>query len=880
MEKITGKYGDANIFNSRLSLFAVLLLVGTAFAGLLTILPAVNGEPIHREDLINDGSFEINPNWTYNTSAGQFILFNWTFGDAYDINNYDRVDINVSLMEKDTEGTPIYIYHWNNTGLSGVPNSEAMNMGDEIPMDIDPSDYVAILNVSISDVSPMIPYIFDVEKAEFHIWDGRDMISDLMVDPSSALNNGEEWINVSWKVNRIVEAVDGAEASLEFNFWNEDMNEWAWDEMKTIEDEEEDDNFTIHDMDSYLLFVYNSTVPLDADSGDYKLYVNGTDDFGYNEVENQTLFTIEWREVPPMVSDGAVSFPEDQSVETDLNDHFMDHNEDPLSFWFNTSKPENVTITWVDETTINITADKHWNGVETVHFHVNDTKDNVSLPLEITVIPVEDDFQPVAEEDRIVLIDEVDKVTHFNPKDFFFDPDGPVEFNVSLGFVGQYNRTWEWTDGNFSVTIDENDTSMGTARILTDLEGGEASLRITAWLNETNFLHSTFTLKVDPVNDLPELDVNNVSGHANMNTTVDLTEIITDVDGPEELNFTEVISGDHIEVEFDNMTDMVTITPEANWTGTTHMSVNVSDSVNHTIIDVPVIISWKMFTLSGQITFEDEQTHLSDVENESKIVTLTLTKGDETYTVETNRTTGEFSIDLHEGTYDMEFELDLDDEYMYEEGVRSGYQLDAPSQVMMEEDTTLELTIEWMEYTPMDEATWDDIDFEGYKIVKDDDEYNITVPVKEGSEGKSGFENLSIELIIANDDDENRSYAMKYNPDENNFYVYLSEEDLEDIDEGKRTFYFTDGVSQTEENTHEFKSSEEAGILTIIILVVLIVLVLVALVFIMRKPADEEFEEEDEEFDSEEERICPGCGEVITEEDVDECPYCGESLEE
>ena len=846
------------------------------------IIPEAVGEPTHETGLIVDDSFQVDPNWTYNTSEGRWFSFQWDFGFG-DIDNYDNVDITIELINTENEAR-VQIDHWNKSGDVGVPRSRVLMLGDHIPLALDPADYIAVVNVTASGPYPSNPFIYDVEKAGFSIWDGTDMVSDLQADPVTALNDGTEWINISWNINRITGAFDDT-AELFFNLWIEEEGGWAWPEMKRMDLATEYDNLTVYDMEDHIMVQYDHTAPLNASSGDYGLYVNATDDFGYNEIENETVFSVQWWEVPPVISDETVMFSEDTSAEVDLNDHFTDYNEDPLDFWFNSSELENIMIHWIDDSTINISAPQHWNGVETVHFHVNDSTHNVTLPLEINVTPVEDPFQATSIDDRTIMIDEVEMVAEFDPMDFFFDPDGPVDFYVSLDKEWNYTSKhytplWEWSDGNFSVTID-NETKTGEATILGDLEEGSATFNITGWLNGTNYVDSEAMVMVEEVNDPPQLAVEQVSGYANENTSVDLDEIITDVDGPvSELNFTEVMSGDHIEIDYDNETNMVVIVPEINWTGETSMTVNVTDSVNYAVIDIPVMISWKTFMVSGQITFQDEQQHIPEVDEESKVVTITFTMNGDAYTVDTNGTTGNFSIELRSGVYDMGFEMNLDDQYLYEAGVGSGYMTPTHDPLNLDEDKNLEITILWEEFVAADEASWEDINFDEYKIVDDDGEYNITVPIKDESVDKTGFDELSIKLVIVEDEDDNETYPfdMIYNPDEDNFYVHLTEDDLSDLGDGKKNFYFTDGENKSDEESYEFKETEEAGILTIIILVVLIVLVLVALVFIMRKPAEEEFEEEEEE-ELEEERICPGCGEVITEE-VDECPYCGESLEE
>jgi hypothetical protein len=384
---------------------------------------------------------------------------------------------------------------------------------------------------------------------------------------------------------------------------------------------------------------------------------------------------------------------------------------------------------------------------------------------------------------------------------------------------------------------------------------------------------------VDEVNDMPVLTVTSLEGYMNEPITMDLDDMFSDADGPE-LNYSNVTGGDNIEVGYNNVTHVITITPGVNWTGETTLMVNVTDTVDYQMFTIPVIFSVRTYTVYGHVSFVDAETHLADVDNESKIVTVIFHMGNDTYDVDTNMTTGNYSIVLEAGTYTMTVEFALDDTLVYEADVQSGYMANLPESVVLEEDKEVDIECTWETATVVETATWEDLDFDNATISEEDGEFNVTLPVKTGSEGKTEFGEIPVKFVIVNDDDEKFTFNMTWDGDQ--FYVFLTKDMLKDVKKGKVDFYFTDDLGTIKEGEGEktFKSDDNADLITIIVLVVLIVLVLVALVFIMRKPAEEEFEDEEEEEEEASERICPGCGETVTDEDAEECPYCGESLEE
>ncbi|MGA1822681.1 MAG: Ig-like domain-containing protein [Thermoplasmatota archaeon] len=865
-----------------ISTLAVILLVGTALMSLMLIAPVSNAEPANFEDLLTD--MTITPGDVYTTSE-QYILFDYNLRNNMD-DDFGEIHIVLTVVN-DTADPAVSeeVYTWNKTAQGGVAPTQISWYWDETaPAALVPNDYHVYMNITVYD--PVIGFYFDEEMVNFTVKDGSDMIRDIMIDPTSVVNDGMGEVDLTWTVNRMASDLDDT-GEVYFNLWYD--GSMVWEENLTLEEVVNDPaNMTYVDNGDHMIFTYTYTVPEMGMVGAYDLVLNGTDDFGYKEMEiEEDAFTVGWMELPARQVEDTIEFHEDMYAVADLADFFMDYNDDPLSFYPDMSMLENITATMVSGVEYNFTAPMNWYGQESFEIAVNDTKSNETFTIDVVVSAVNDPVAPA--EMRTVYVPEDDMEASFNPLDLFYDPDDEIDYNVSLGVniyknetnVTVYDPIWTFEDDNFTVTIDMDNNTMGMAVLKTDIEEGEAVFPLSLWMTGDSWLNTTGTVMVDPVNDMPVLTVTSIEGYKNEVRTVDLDNIFTDADGPM-LNYSDVSGGANIVVAYNNVTHVVTITPAADWTGDTTLSVNVTDTVDYMVYSIPVSFMERTYTVSGHVEFVDAETYLADVDNESKIVTVIFHMGNDTYMADTNMTTGNYSIVLAMGVYTMSVEFALDDEYVYEADVRSGYMADLPDSVNVTEDMEVDIDCNWETVTLVETATWDDIDFDNHQIDKEGDEYNVTVPVKEGSEDKVGFENIVVRFVIVNDDDEKLTFNMTWHSGDMKYYVFLTEEDLEDVKKGKLDYYFTDVNEEIEEGAGEktFKSDDNADLITIIVLVVLIVLVLVALVFIMRKPAEEEFEDEEEEEEESSERICPGCGETVTDEDAEECPYCGDTLEE
>ncbi|MGA1820726.1 MAG: zinc ribbon domain-containing protein [Thermoplasmatota archaeon] len=482
-------------------------------------------------------------------------------------------------------------------------------------------------------------------------------------------------------------------------------------------------------------------------------------------------------------------------------------------------------------------------------------------------------------EDTTILVDETEMMAAFDPLDLFYDPDGPVNLTVSLGYDEVFNNVtnvtemvpiWTYEDENITIELNQTNFANSMAKVNVDVEEGSWSFETTAWIDGEPVLDGMAYVEIVPVNDVPMLVMDEITVYKNTLKTVNLSEYFEDADGPM-LNLTVNTTVSGALLTYDWETFMLTINPATNWTGSIDVEINATDGIDHALYTLTIEVMLMSYEITGTLTFDE----VTGVEVNMSNITLKIGGS----VIAFNMTTGAFAITLEEGEYAVE--LTIPEMYLYsEDDERSGYLMPELENITLMGDTTYDIDVEYLVFEPqVEEATWDDIDWTT-KTTKDvDGNIEITVGVKD--ENKTGYENLDIQLIIKGKGDDTFSFNMTWNPTDKLYTLELSEDDLEDVPEGKRDYYFTDGTNVSPIYEYEFKEKDEnANLITVIVLIVLIILVLIALVFIMRKPSEEEFDEEEEEEEEEGERSCPSCGETVTDEEAEECPYCGENLGE
>ncbi|MBN1390252.1 MAG: hypothetical protein JXA22_06385 [Candidatus Thermoplasmatota archaeon] len=499
-----------------------------------------------------------------------------------------------------------------------------------------------------------------------------------------------------------------------------------------------------------------------------------------------------------------------------------------------------------------------------------------------TLFTVEWYDRPIMEsEDTTILVDETEMTATFDPLGFFYDPDGPVDLAVSIGYEENFDNVtnetvktpvWVYEDENITVEINSTDMANSVASVNVDVEEGSWAFPITAWVGDEYVMDAMAYVELIPVNDVPTITTDTISVYKNTPVTVDLSEYFEDADGPM-LNLTvnTTVSGALLEYAWE--TYMLSINPATNWTGTIDVEVNATDGTDFAVYTMTIEVILMSYTVSGTLAFED----VEDVDVNMSMVVLTI-GGNE---VDFNLTTGAFSIVLEEGTYDVVLAIPEADLYD-EEAEMSGYEMPTLDDIELTGDETYDIDVMYKVYeSPIPIAAWGDIDLESKKIKDVDGTIEVTVGVM--NDTYTGYGDIALQLVIKGKDDETFAFNMTWNPTDKIYTLELTEDDLGDVPEGKRSYYLTDGTNVSPDYEYEFMEKDEnANLITVIVLIVLIVLVLIALVFIMRKPSEEEFDEEEEEKEEEQEgeRTCVACGETVTDEEAKECPYCGESMEE
>ena len=336
----------------------------------------------------------------------------------------------------------------------------------------------------------------------------------------------------------------------------------------------------------------------------------------------------------------------------------------------------------------------------------------------------------------------------FDPQDLFYDPDGPAEFVVSLGWEWAKNETnvsvetpiWSWTDGNFSVMINDTVNTDGMAMLIADLEEGSADFPLTAWINHTPILNATGTVEVIPVNDVPMPKDSTIQLYKNGGQTFNLSALFEDPDS-EMLNFTvNDTMTENVEVAYEWMTHMLTLTPAVNWTGTTTFMVNATDGIDYQEYTMTVEVILRSYTVSGTISFQAVDGVSVNLTN------VTFMIGENEVALDEN---GSFSIEIDEGDYDVTLEIPDDLLYSMDDEM-SGYEIPVLAPINLTGDETYDVTVSYKEYeSPVEMASWDDLDFENVEF-DDDDDLMVILPVMNGTEDnlvkfsqlESGFDEL------------------------------------------------------------------------------------------------------------------------------------------
>lgn len=848
--------------SSMIAILMAFVLISAALIG-MAIIPGTDALQGDFDDPYPDHTLlegvGIGTDWAYNTST-QIIPINYTLREK-SITLYPEQVLVYTMVDT----TEVVLYKWTpGDGPLADPFNWTMNLSA-------PAAYIITVEVIFYEQIDS-DYRMDSMDIDFTVLDGTGAINSIIADPTTVTNSGHDDVQITLDLDRLFAELDMEETTP--RFWNEDTQMWADIEM----DPPEMGNIT--EVGHNVVGTTNLTIPMDFPVGEYKIKFHLVDLWGYEEDHNETLFTVIWKEMEPEQTMTDIDMDEDGFVVVDLSTYFMDKNGQTLEYYVNLSALDDLMIEWVDGMTINITAEMNFNGDESFEIWVDDGVANVSFMLDVTVAPMEDDL--MESDDNTVLVNEHDVRATFDPTGFFYDPDDPVDVVVSTGWDWALNETnvsymmplWTYEAENFTVEINSTDLANSYAMITADLEEGRWMFPISAWIDDEFVMNGTAYVEIIPQNDVPMLNVDNVIVYKNELKTVNLSALFDDPDGPAfNVSLNTTVSGALLTYDWE--TFMLTINPATDWTGTIDLELNITDNLDYAIVTLPIVVMLRSYVVSGTVTLQaKEDLNIS-------LANVTFMIGDNEVMI--NETTGAFEITLMEGNYTT-VEISLPEMYTYSmEDERSGYMIPTFPYLNLTDAFTYTIQMDWKEYvSPVPTATWDDIDFENWDIEFEDDLVIVTVPVKNSS--LEGYGDLVVILVIDFEDDEDvdLEFNMTWDDTEKMFTLELTEDEIENVTEGDMDFFFQDdGDKKSETFVDEFKKKDEnANLITVIVLIVLIILVLIALVFIMRKPSEEEFDEDEEEEEEQDERTCSSCGETVTDAEAEECPYCGEGMEE
>jgi len=293
---------------------------------------------------------------------------------------------------------------------------------------------------------------------------------------------------------------------------------------------------------------------------------------------------------PGIVLPDTFEFSEDGLLTGDFTPYFNDVDSDS-SLILTASNNENIQVA-IDTFTVTFTADTNWNGFEDIVFTIDDQdlRFTDSDTVRVSVLAVND--APV--------ITALDSVT--------ITEDSFAAVNLSATDIDGDSLTFIASSTNTSVTVTvSNDTLTLTPS--TDWYGSSA---ITVFV-EDGFLSDTtsFVLTVTPINDAPVITaLDSVTTAEDSSAIVNLSASNVDEDT---LSFSAFADTSAITTNVDGTN--LTVTPEANWHGTSNVTVIVtdenglSDTTDFTLTVNPVNDSPEEFSVIYPTVSDTFSTH-------------------------------------------------------------------------------------------------------------------------------------------------------------------------------------------------------------------------------------------------------------------------------
>ncbi|MFM2585047.1 tandem-95 repeat protein [Vibrio campbellii] len=338
------------------------------------------------------------------------------------------------------------------------------------------------------------------------------------------------------------------------------------------------------DADSENLFIESATVPEEqgtVEIEDGKLIFTPAEDFngdadityvvsdGELEDEASVTVTVNPLNDAPVANDDNAVTDEDTPVTIDVLPNDTDVDGDTLTI-MNASVPADQGTVEIVDGKLVFTPAENFNGEANINYTVSDGELEDSAEVTVTVNPIND--APVANDDNVVTDEDTPVTIDVLPNDTDVDGDTLTIVNASVP-VDQ--GTVEIVDGKLVFTPAEN-------------FNGEANINYTVSDGELED-SAEVTVTVNPINDAPVANDDNVVTDEDTPVTIDVLPNDTDVDGDTLSIVNASVPADQGTVEI--VDGKLVFTPADNFNGEATISYTVSDGALEDDAQVSVTVN-------------------------------------------------------------------------------------------------------------------------------------------------------------------------------------------------------------------------------------------------------------------------------------------------
>ncbi|MFM2611498.1 tandem-95 repeat protein [Vibrio campbellii] len=338
------------------------------------------------------------------------------------------------------------------------------------------------------------------------------------------------------------------------------------------------------DVDGDTLTIVNASVPVDqgtVEIVDGKLVFTPADNFngeatisytvsdGVLEDSAEVSVTVNPINDAPVANDDSAATDEDTPVTIDVLTNDTDVDGDTLTI-VNASVPADQGTVEIVDGKLVFTPAENFNGEANINYTVSDGVLEDSAEVTVTVNPIND--APVANDDNVVTDEDTPVTIDVLPNDTDVDGDTLTIVNASVP-VDQ--GTVEIVDGKLVFTPADN-------------FNGEVTISYTVSDGELED-SAEVSVTVNPVNDAPVANDDNVVTDEDTPVTIDVLPNDTDVDGDTLSIVNASVSADQGTVEI--VDGKLVFTPADNFNGEATISYTVSDGVLEDSAEVSVTVN-------------------------------------------------------------------------------------------------------------------------------------------------------------------------------------------------------------------------------------------------------------------------------------------------